>query len=63
MNYPTIDDNTTKVEPSTTEVLFVPWKLNVTVYCCVASSKVHVISVTSSSPKPALAKAELMACC
>ena len=37
--------------------------MNVTVYCCVASSKVHPISVTSSCPNPALARAASIAAC
>ena len=51
------------VAESTIQVFLISWNVNVTVYCCVASSKVQSTSVTSSCPSPALARAALMADC
>ena len=61
--YACTDDNTVNVATSTIQVLWISWNVNVTVYCCVASSKVHPISVTSSCPSPALARAASIASC
>ena len=51
------------VAASTIQVFLISWNVNVTVYCCVASSKVQPISVTSSCPNPALARDASIAAC
>ena len=45
--YACTDDNTINVAASTIQVLRISWNVNVTVYCCEASSKVQPISVTT----------------
>lgn len=49
------------VAASTIQIFLISWNVNVTVYCCVASSKVQPMSVTSSCPSPALARAASIA--
>lgn len=61
--YACTDDNTVNVAASTIQVFLISWNVNVTVYCCVASSKVQPISVTSSCPNPAFARDASIAAC
>ena len=51
------------VAASTIQTFLISWNVNVTVYCCVASSKVQSISVTSPCASPALARAASIAAC